>query len=599
MAVLRSADPREIVQILCERYGAWCSADTPLMKKENGTLIEVTSLSEFTGHEHVIIRASSHRGEHALAVKQDVWCRQCITSEMQIVHMSFFVQPNIMPPVDTNIDAWKSSLHNTNPALIPQDVTVILRVFNREFVLQRQVQAFLSQRPPIRKCQIFVAGSEKMANSARAVIKRLRPYAGPTILELIDVEPNLKLYGSWQLVLQVDTTYVAMYDDDQVPGPNHIETLIAAAQQTSGIVSMTGRHLERVTDWEKPSVHLGGPSSWVEHCALDNVALRVDKLDRHWLMHSSLAQQIWREVPTTLQGGDDLWVSHILNKYAGAESYVICSQYTAAHVMLDEGGIGGSSSAEQLRVRHSMEQYLFSRGSHRNSLETGPCRGRQRFVVVDSTDKKSLDDYSNHAQEETPSSCPDIVVIAVPETFDADHFPASTALVGSRSLPSKEWLVHVVEGCSMNFNTWLSMAWPGLLWPARYMCIQAGSPTLYTDFAHLVKVHKPASIKYLFGSSALRTILQGSALQVANRLSDSVRKHEPYTNAEGRTYLSSMCMTRDAFDHIFSTTSPNVEQWCRGGANVVGANSQLQDCPRLIFNVSTGSIKLNGRASVA
>ena len=85
-----------------------------------------------------------------------------------------------------------------------------------------------------------------------------------------------------QLVLQVDTTYVAMYDDDQVPGPNHIETLIAAAQQTSGIVSMTGRHLERVTDWEKPSVHLGGPSSWVEHCALDNVALRVDKLDRHW-----------------------------------------------------------------------------------------------------------------------------------------------------------------------------------------------------------------------------------------------------------------------------------------------------------------------------
>ena len=45
---------------------------------------------------------------------------------------------------------------------------------------------------------------------------------------------------------------------------------------------MTGRHLETVTDWEKPSVHLGGASSWVEHCAIDNVALRVDKLDRHW-----------------------------------------------------------------------------------------------------------------------------------------------------------------------------------------------------------------------------------------------------------------------------------------------------------------------------
>ena len=60
-----------------------------------------------------------------------------------------------------------------------------------------QVQAFLSQRPPIRKCQIFVAGSEKMATLARAVIKMLRPYAGLTMLELIDVEPNLKLYGSW------------------------------------------------------------------------------------------------------------------------------------------------------------------------------------------------------------------------------------------------------------------------------------------------------------------------------------------------------------------------------------------------------------------
>ena len=40
------------------------------MKKENDTLTEITSISEFTGHEHVIIRASSVRGEHALTVKQ-------------------------------------------------------------------------------------------------------------------------------------------------------------------------------------------------------------------------------------------------------------------------------------------------------------------------------------------------------------------------------------------------------------------------------------------------------------------------------------------------------------------------------------------------
>ena len=44
-----------------------------------------------------------------------------------------------MPPIDTNIGAWKSSLQNTDPGVIAQDVTVILRVFNREFVLQRQV----------------------------------------------------------------------------------------------------------------------------------------------------------------------------------------------------------------------------------------------------------------------------------------------------------------------------------------------------------------------------------------------------------------------------------------------------------------------------
>lgn len=265
--------------------------------------------------------------------------------------------------------------------------------------------------------------------------------------------------------------------------------------------------------------------------------------------------------------------------------------------MLDEGGVGGSSSAEQLRVRYSMEQYLFSRGSHRNSLEKGPCRGRQRFFVVDSTEQKSLDDYSKHAQEEMTSSCPDIVVVAVPETFDADHFPASVSLVGSIGSNLTDWLVHAVEGCSMNFRTWLNMAWPGLIWPARYMCIQSGSPTLYTDFAHLTEVHKPASITYLFRNSALRTILQGSALMVANRLSDSVRQHVPYTNPEGRRYLSSMCMNKGILEHKFSTTAPNVEQWCRGGArgsSLVGEgeDSQMKDCPRLHFNVSTGSIKL-------
>ena len=79
-----------------------------------------------------------------------------------------------------------------------------------------------------------------MAQVAHAVVRALGNQTAAPHIEVLDIGPNLKLYGAWQLALQVETEYVAIYDDDQIPGPTHLAALVKAVQTTGGITGMTG-----------------------------------------------------------------------------------------------------------------------------------------------------------------------------------------------------------------------------------------------------------------------------------------------------------------------------------------------------------------------
>jgi len=269
-------------------------------------LIPVTSIHE--GLDHAAVTWTAASGGHELSKKEDVWGRQCLDINGLVYHHVYTVQNRSVAALHDMSTFLSAPLGLKTQGETPLDVTVILRLFMREHTLFRQVRLFLDQSPPPKRIWLLASGTPKMATMAREVIRVFQSKLNATKLEIADLDPNLKLYSAWQLALQVETKYLAVYDDDQMPGSTHLAKMLQAVKRTGGVVGVTGRHLETIVDWRYRVPEYGATRSWIEHCSMEHAALRVDKLDRHWVLESKWIQYLWREELPTYGGGDDFWL---------------------------------------------------------------------------------------------------------------------------------------------------------------------------------------------------------------------------------------------------------------------------------------------------
>ena len=120
------------------------------------------------------------------------------------------------------------------PARADGTVTAILNHYNRR-TLCRQLDALRAQT--VRLAHLWVCA---FASPLAASIEAAALAYNDTRIAVFRSEVNFKYFGRFQLALSAPTDHVLVIDDDMLPGPRFVETLLHVASVTRGGNALLG-----------------------------------------------------------------------------------------------------------------------------------------------------------------------------------------------------------------------------------------------------------------------------------------------------------------------------------------------------------------------
>jgi hypothetical protein len=118
--------------------------------------------------------------------------------------------------------------------------------------------------------------------------------------------PNIGIYGRFALCLLVETDYVAVLDDDIMPGQHWFVNALRASERYNAIAGCVGR-LADDTGF-----------GW-NGCPRDTL---VDWVQQSWFFRSEWIRLLWREKPYSLKNGEDMHFGIMAKRHAGIDSVV-------------------------------------------------------------------------------------------------------------------------------------------------------------------------------------------------------------------------------------------------------------------------------------
>jgi len=183
------------------------------------------------------------------------------------------------------------------------DITVILNCYRRPYNLQMQVESIRKQT--VKPAQIWLWINYHEDNKD----------FDPTTLgvdRIIKNDFNWKFYGRFAGALLANTEYVAIYDDDTIPGSRWHENCLECMKHNEGIMGTAG--YVQTGDRAMQYYRHGWPSN------NENIE-RVDYVGHAWFFKREWLSHLWREKPPTWDNGEDMHFSHTAQKYGGIQTY--------------------------------------------------------------------------------------------------------------------------------------------------------------------------------------------------------------------------------------------------------------------------------------
>lgn len=124
---------------------------------------------------------------------------------------------------------------------------------------------------------------------------------------------NWKFYGRFAYAMLAETEYVALFDDDTIPGAKWFENCLRCIQSNPGIYGSAG-------------VILTGPQ-YIQHIRAgwptnNELTQRVDLVGHAWFLKREWLKYMWMEMPPTWHNGEDIWLAYQAQKYGNINSYV-------------------------------------------------------------------------------------------------------------------------------------------------------------------------------------------------------------------------------------------------------------------------------------
>jgi len=187
-----------------------------------------------------------------------------------------------------------------------KDITVILNVYNRGYTLEQQLAAVKAQTYRIQDENIWIWYNKGTNPQAMPQNPKHRTFV---------CNQNTKFHGRFAAALLAKTEYVALLDDDIIPGTRWFENCVDSIEKCNGILGGSG-----------VTIKAKGYQQHVKHGWNGNIKplqiTRVDLVGHAWFMKTEWLKYMWYEKPFSWDNGEDIMFSYLCQKYGGINTFV-------------------------------------------------------------------------------------------------------------------------------------------------------------------------------------------------------------------------------------------------------------------------------------
>jgi len=183
------------------------------------------------------------------------------------------------------------------------NITVILNAYRRPYNLKMQIDALRNQTVPPKQIWLWVNAHEDNTNY---------DFEGLDVDRIFHNNYNWKFYGRFAAALLADTEYLALYDDDTVPGSKWHENCLRTMETHEGILGSAGVILngKHYVQHERT----GWPSQ-------NEKVAEVDLVGHAWFFKREWLRYLWQERPTTWENGEDIQFAFMAKIHGGIPTY--------------------------------------------------------------------------------------------------------------------------------------------------------------------------------------------------------------------------------------------------------------------------------------
>lgn len=187
------------------------------------------------------------------------------------------------------------------------DISVILNVYKRPHMLEKQIQALREQSIKINSENIHVWYNKSDITQNNPIDKNIRTYV---------CNWNTKFFGRFTIPLLLKTQYIAMFDDDLLPQKDWFKNCLETIEksETNGILGGSGVILKKKAYAPYEKVGWNGLHSFD--------VKRVDLVGHAWFYRQEWVKYLWYEKPYTWDNGEDIMFAYLAQKYGNINTFV-------------------------------------------------------------------------------------------------------------------------------------------------------------------------------------------------------------------------------------------------------------------------------------
>lgn len=191
--------------------------------------------------------------------------------------------------------------------MLNKEITVIIGMYKRPVsYLETQLKALREQTIPPKEIWIWYNKPEDQIRH-----QDVTSYVDKVVYSTA----NFKFLGRFSAALLARTPYVAIFDDDTVPGKKWFENCFNTIETGyDGILGVSGVVL--AGDYYEGNVKVG----W--NGVIPDKVTEVDLVGHGWFMKKDHLRYLWYEEPITYETGEDMQLSYLAQKYGNVKTYV-------------------------------------------------------------------------------------------------------------------------------------------------------------------------------------------------------------------------------------------------------------------------------------